>query len=238
MSVLRFRVMYEEDESIYREVEILSSQSLRQFVDQVRSSFGIASHAEAQLFTGNDSWHKKQALPLEALGSQKGQAAKAALAEQPLVKFIFDPHQRFVFELSETGDQLLIELSSISEKIRDDVAYPHCVRSVGPSPFRKEEPVPVEVPQRNRQASDADEDEDEEADDDEQDLTNSDETEEEELIYEEEEDDVTSGDLMEGDAIEETDEDSGSADLGMDDEFFDEDFGEDSDLDDFEEDIR
>lgn len=235
MSVLRFRIMYEDDETIYRDVEILSSQSLRQFVEIIRGSFGIAPDAAAHLFTGNDQWHKVHPLPLDAPAPRQAQSKADMLAALPLIKFIFDPHQRFIFELDETAEQLLIELNSISDSVRSDIQYPISVRSNGASPFRKEEPIAVEVP---RQASGASAPSDEDFDDSDDDAGGGaeEDMEDEELGYDDEDDELPSGDLMEGDALVEADEDAGDPDAGMGDEFFDEDFGDaDVDLDDDDE---
>ncbi|MCS6990995.1 MAG: hypothetical protein NZL95_03955 [Chitinophagales bacterium] len=238
MSVLRFRIMYEEDDTIYREVEILSSQTLQKFVESVRSSFGLAPQLAAELYTGNDAWHKVHHLPLTGSLPAGGSGAQGVLGAQPLIKFIFDPHQRFIFEINDTSEQLLIELYSISDAVRSDVSYPVLVRSNGASPFRKEEPAVAGIPAGpapSTKGNQKEEEEDEEVED--ADYEGPDDF-EEEIMLEEEADELPSGDLMEGDAMEEPEEEEGSADLGLDEEFFDDSFDDDLNEDDFEDDFR
>lgn len=202
MSVLKFRVMFEEDDTIYRDVEIKPVQTFENLEAVIMVSFNIPAGGGGIFFMSNDSWQKQRqiypSLQTPQKEEKKTRARAKAIKGAPLVTFIDDPHQHFIYEFSGKQDfTFLIELVSLGGTEKPDVMYPVQVKAQGPSPFKKEE-MAVHLA-KNRSEILSIEEEDLEADDT-LSIAKEDEPDMEELasIGEDEE-----GDLMEGDAIKE-----------------------------------
>ena len=137
MSVYKLRVAFEEDENIFRDIEIKPSQTMKDLNEIIISSFNLPEKSSKKLFRSNDNWHKQEEMDLNPKAIKKGKNVMMPM----IINFIDDPHQRFLFEF-ETAKQsfsLLIELISISTAEKAGVVYPMVIKSVGPSPVRKDD---------------------------------------------------------------------------------------------------
>lgn len=137
MSVYKFRVAYEEDENIFRDIEIQPAQTLYELNDIIKSGFNLPDKSERRLFRSNDNWHKLNELDMSPKAVKKGKNVMMPM----LISYIDDPHQRFLYEF-ETAKQsfsLLIELLNISSVEKAGESYPKVVKSAGPSPVKKED---------------------------------------------------------------------------------------------------
>ena len=239
MSVLRFRVMFEEDDTIFRDIEIKPSQTLSEFESVINSAYNLPATGTGNFFMSNDNWQKGKQIPGKAPTNDKQPKAKAkAITIPALLMFIDDPHQRFVYEYQGSQEFIfLVELMNVGNPEKGTVIYPVCIRSQGPSPFKKDD-MSVHYSKRGVAAGE-DEDDEEEAEpaveEEEESLVVA-AAEEEEVTYSESEEEAESeGDLMDGDAIkEDNDDDSVDEDFAGGDDFNPEDFNEASD--EFEED--
>lgn len=201
MSVLKFRVIFEEDDSIHRDVEIKPVQTFENLETVIMLSYNIPAGGGGVFFMSNDSWQKLRQIypPLQTPPKEekKTRGKAKAVKGAPLVTFIDDPHQHFIYEFSGKQDfTFLVQLVSLGGTEKPDVMYPVQVKAQGPSPFKKEE-MAVHLA-KNRGEILSIEKEDIEADDT-LFIAEEDEGHMEELasIGEEE------GDLMEGDVIKE-----------------------------------
>lgn len=220
MTIYKFRVMYEDDDSIYRDIEIKPSQTIQDFESVIVSAYNLPSILSGRFFISNDNWHKLKQLQTAASGEEKkvkGKSKDGATALPMLVAFIDDPHQKFIYEYTGTQEFVfLIELMTLTGNEKPSVIYPVCVRQQGPSPFKKEELVA----HYSKVADDGDQEE-HRLDDEEDDLENmSKEGDAEESSAS---DDLTGGDDLEEEAAEDA-EDVGEE---QEEEFTDEDFGSD-----------
>ena len=208
MSVLKFRVIFEEDDTIFRDVEIKPVQTFEDLEAVIMSSYNIPAGGGGIFFMSNDSWQKlRQIFPSTEVPpkQEKKTRGKAKVVKgSPLVIFIDDPHQHFIYEFSGKQElTFLIELVSLGGTEKPDVMYPVQVKAQGPSPFKKEE-MAVHLAKNRNEILSIEKEEIEE--DDSLFIVNEDESDIDEVpsIGEEEQ-----GDLMEGDAIkEEVDEEA------------------------------
>jgi hypothetical protein len=224
--------MYEEDDSVFRDIDIKPSHTFSDLEAVIQSSYNLPMSGAGEFFMSNDNWQKGKSIHPQPVKEEKKGKARVQMIPT-IVSYIDDPHQHFLYEY--TGAQefiFLIELISVGGKEDFKASYPYCVRSQGASPFKKEEmpmpfarhPVPV-VP---------DDEEEEEAPEEESPGVMIGAEDEEELEAETQVEDEKH-DLMEGDAIEvEKDEDAGDEEFIGGDDFSSEDFNEGGD--EFEED--
>lgn len=144
--------MYEDDDAIFRDVEIKPSQTFGDFEAVIITSYNLPASGTGQFYKSNDSWHRLKPLPEPKPAVavvEKGKGKKQSKSKNVthdavpmLVAFIDDPHQKFIFDYSGKQDfSFLIELLSLTGNEKPSVIYPVCIRTQGPSPFKKEELV-------------------------------------------------------------------------------------------------
>lgn len=128
MAVYRFRVTFEDNEEVYREIEIKSTQNFEDFHNVIMQSIGFDNAHDASFFISDDYWRKGEEIRLKkAEGMRQMNKCKIAL-------LIDDPHQKFVYIYDpKTHWTFLVELLKIVE---DDAkaSYPKVARSAGDAP--------------------------------------------------------------------------------------------------------
>jgi hypothetical protein len=128
MAVYRFKVTFEDNEDIYREIEIKSAQNFEDFHNVIVQSIGFDNMHDSSFFISDDYWRKGEEIRLRAAdGLRQMNKCKMAL-------LIDDPHQKFVYVYDpKTHWTFLVELLKI---VPDDAkaTYPKVAKSVGESP--------------------------------------------------------------------------------------------------------
>lgn len=184
MAVYRFKVTFDDNEDVYREIEIKSTQTFEDFHNIIVQSIGFDNMHDASFFISDDYWRKGEEIPLKAAeGMRQMNKCKIAL-------LIDDPHQKFVYVYDpKTSWTFLVELLKI---VPDDAKanYPKCAKSVGDAP-KQHKPSDIVAPlAEDEDFDDHEPHSDEEAyahSDDETALLEGEEGEEEEAAEEEEE---------------------------------------------------
>jgi hypothetical protein len=231
MPLLKFRVIYEDDDSVHRDIEIKPIQSFADLEAAIMSSYNMPPNTSGSFFTSNDNWQKgKQLHPAVRVEEKKKQTKAKAMSLPSLVAYIDDPHQHFLYQFHGTQEySFLIELVSIGGVEKDSTMYPVMVKAQGASPFKKEEIASHFAKRKNvMPAFQEEEEEEEEEEDVEKDepsifVESADEPDTEDLAAIEGEE----GDLMEGDAIkEDAEEASGDDSFVTGDDFDPEDLSE------------
>jgi hypothetical protein len=126
--IYRFKVTFDDNEDVYREIEIKSTQNFEDFHNVIVQSIGFDNMHDASFFISDDYWRKGEEIRLKtAEGLRQMNKCKMAL-------LIDDPHQKFVYIYDlKAGWTFLIELLKI---VPDDAkaTYPKCVKTVGEAP--------------------------------------------------------------------------------------------------------
>lgn len=141
MAAYRFKVTFEDQEDVYREIEIRSVQTFEDLHNSIQDAIGFDNSKEASFYISDDYWRKGEEISL------KVQAGKKSMAKSKIAGFIEDPHQKILYFFDpEAGWSFYIELLKI---VDDDpkIKYPKCVKSVGIAPKQYKEstlPPPVE----------------------------------------------------------------------------------------------
>jgi hypothetical protein len=128
MAVYRFKVTFEDNEDVYREIEIKSAQNFEDFHNTIVQSIGFDNQHDASFFISDDYWRKGEEIRLkQAEGKRQMNKCKMAL-------LIDDPHQKFVYIYDPKAHwTFLVELLKI---VPDDVkaSYPKIAKTVGEAP--------------------------------------------------------------------------------------------------------
>lgn len=142
MAIYRFKVAFEDNEEVYREIEIKSTQTFEDIHNVIVQSISFDNQHNASFFISDDYWRKGDEIVLRPTessdnGSRKKQetdVVKKQMNKCKMASLIDDPHQKFVYVYDpKSGWTFLIELMKI---VPDDAkaTYPRVVKSVGESP--------------------------------------------------------------------------------------------------------
>lgn len=141
MAVYRFRVCLEDNEDVYRDIDIKAAQSFDLFHDAIQEAFKFDKKHAASFFVSDDYWRKneeitlnKEDLALDEEDKRRKIERKYLMKETKIAKFIEQPHQRFVYVFDPEAQWcFLIEMLKI---VNDDAKmnYPVCIRTAGTAP--------------------------------------------------------------------------------------------------------
>lgn len=137
MAILRFRVYFEEDDSVYRDIVISHKQNFVEFHNAILKAFDFDSKHQATFFRSNDQWQRGKEISLEKY--DKPYVVEPLLMPVTTVgSQIFDPSQKFVYEYDFARHWMfLVELINVSKEEDPRLAYPAMVRKegIGPSQY-------------------------------------------------------------------------------------------------------
>ena len=141
MAVYKFKIVVEDNDDIYREIEILSGQSFEEFHNAIQDAFKFDKKHAAAFFVSDDYWRKdqeitlrKEDIELDEEEIRKGVSPKKLMATTKIAKYIDSPRQRFVYVFDPNVKwTFCIELMKILPD-NPKGTYPACVKSIGNAP--------------------------------------------------------------------------------------------------------
>lgn len=141
MAVYKFKLFIEDNEDIYREIEILSGQTFEDFHNAIQDAYKFDKKHAAAFFVSDDYWRKDQEitlreedLPLDAEEIRKEVSPKKLMSKTKIAKYIDSPRQRFMYVFDPAVKwAFCIELMKILPD-NPKGSYPACVKSIGNSP--------------------------------------------------------------------------------------------------------
>jgi hypothetical protein len=146
--IYRFRVTFEDNDEVYREIDIKSSQSFQDFHSVILSSIGFEDNCNASFFISDDMWRKGEEITLtppadsvDKRPNRKVALPKYIMANCKMAALIDDPHQKFIYIQDPASPWVfMVELIKI---VPDDAKakYPKCSKSVGVAPKKGKAPI-------------------------------------------------------------------------------------------------
>jgi hypothetical protein len=134
MAILKFRVYYEEDESIYRDVAIRHTQSFRDLYESILKAYEFDSKHKATFFRSNDHWQRGREISLEKYDKEY-RAEPLLMSETTIGSEIRDPNQKFIFLYDFNKNwSFMVELINVSKEENSRITYPATVRVEGIAP--------------------------------------------------------------------------------------------------------
>lgn len=141
MAIYKFKTFVEDNEDIYREIEILSSQTFEDFHNILQDAFKFDKKHSASFFVSDDYWRKdqevtlkKEDLELDADEIKLGVSPKKLMASTKIAKFIESPRQRFLYVFDPAVKwTFCIELMKILPD-NPKANLPAIVKSIGNAP--------------------------------------------------------------------------------------------------------
>jgi Plasmid pRiA4b ORF-3-like protein len=134
MAILKFRVYFEDDDSVYRDVVIRHTQSFLQLHQAILKAYEFDSKHQATFFRSNDHWQRGKEISLQKY--DKPYIVEPLLMEGTNVGTeIFDPNQKFVYLYDFTKNwSFLVELINVSKEENPRIDYPATIRTEGIAP--------------------------------------------------------------------------------------------------------
>jgi len=134
MAILKFRVYFEEDESVYRDIAIRHTQSFKELHDTILKSYEFDNKHKATFFRSNDQWQKGREISLEKY-EKDYKAEPLLMTETTIGSEIKNPNQKFIYHYDFNKNwSFLVELISVSKEDNTRIGYPSIVRTEGIAP--------------------------------------------------------------------------------------------------------
>ncbi len=137
MAILKFRVYFEEDDSIYRDIAIRHKQNFFDLHTAILKAYDFDSKHQATFYRSNDQWKRGKEITLEKY--EKSYVVEPLLMQETAIGTqIFDPSQKFIYEYDFVKNwSFMVELINVSKEEDLKLAYPAMVRKegIGPSQY-------------------------------------------------------------------------------------------------------
>lgn len=134
MAILKFRIYFEEDESIYRDIAIRHTQSFFDLHETILKSYEFDNKHKATFFRSNDHWQRGREISLEKY-EKEYKAPPLLMADTTIGSEIRDPNQKFVYLYDFNKNwAFLVELINVSKEENPRITYPSMVRTEGIAP--------------------------------------------------------------------------------------------------------
>ena len=137
MAILKFRVYYEEDDSIYRDVAIRHTQSFTNLHQAILKAYEFDSKHQATFYRSNDNWQRGREITLEKY-DRNYKVPPLLMNETTIGSEIRDPNQKFIYVYDFAKNwSFLVELINVSKEESSKLEYPAVIRKegIGPSQY-------------------------------------------------------------------------------------------------------
>ena len=137
MAILKFRVYFEEDDSIYRDVAVKHTQNFQQLHQVILRSYEFDSKHQATFYRSNDHWQRGKEISLEKYDKQY-KAPPLLMSETTVGSEIRNPNEKFIYVYDFTRNwTFMVELINVSKDENARLDYPAVIKSegIGPSQY-------------------------------------------------------------------------------------------------------
>ena len=134
MALFRFRVYWEDDDQVYRDIEIRPTQTFLELHKCIISAYEFDGKHSASFFESNERWQKGREINSEVLVNKKD-APALSMMRTPVSALVSTPDHKFVYEYDPAKNwKFLIELIGVSKDEDARKTYPNVFRKEGVAP--------------------------------------------------------------------------------------------------------
>ena len=135
MAILRFRIYWEDDDSIYRDVVIKHTQTFADLHQCIVKSFEFDNKHKATFYRSNDSWLRGREISLEKYEEKEYKVDPLLMADITMGSEIKDPNQKFIYVYDFNKFwTFMVELINVDKDENKKIVYPACIRIEGIAP--------------------------------------------------------------------------------------------------------
>jgi hypothetical protein len=138
MAILKFRVYFEEDDTIYRDIVIKHNQSFFELHQMILSAYEFDSIHQATFFRSNESWQRGREISLEKYDDVEYRVEPLDMFETTIGSEIRDTEQKFIYLYDFNKNwSFKVQLISVSKEENSKITYPSVTRKegIGPSQY-------------------------------------------------------------------------------------------------------
>lgn len=134
MAILRFRVYWEDDDSVYRDIAVRHTQNFFDLHSCILKSFEFDTKHKATFYRSNDNWLKGREISLEKYDKEY-KAEPLIMADTLISTEISNPNQKFIYEYDFNKFwRFMVELIHVDKEENKKISYPSCIRTEGIAP--------------------------------------------------------------------------------------------------------
>jgi hypothetical protein len=134
MAILKFRIYFEEDDSVYRDVAIRHKQNFFDLHEAILKSFDFDTKHAATFFRSNDNWQRGREITLEPY-DKKYKAPPLLMRDTTIGSEIQDPNQKFIYVYDFAKNWTFqVALINVTKEENPKLSYPAIVRKEGIPP--------------------------------------------------------------------------------------------------------
>ena len=135
MVILRFRVYWEDDDSIYRDVVIRHTHTFADLHSSILKSYEFDNKHKATFYRSNDNWLRGREISLEKYDEKTYVVEPLIMADITLGSEIKDPNQKFIYVYDFNKFWTFrVELINVDKEENKKITYPGCIRTEGIAP--------------------------------------------------------------------------------------------------------
>ena len=134
MAILKFRIYWEDDESIYRDVAIRHTHTFFDLYTAILKSYEFDNKHKATFYRSNDNWQRGREISLEKY-DKNYKVEPLIMSDVTIGSEIKDPNQKFLFEYDFNKNwHFMVELIHVDKEENNKLGYPCTVRTEGLAP--------------------------------------------------------------------------------------------------------
>jgi hypothetical protein len=134
MAILKFRIYFEDDDSIYRDVVIRHTQSFFELHEAILKAYEFDNKHKATFFRSNDHWQRGREISLEVY-EKDYKAVPLLMKDTTVGSEIKNPGQKFIYNYDFNKNwSFMVELINASKEENAKLSYPATVRTEGIAP--------------------------------------------------------------------------------------------------------
>ncbi|MFA6057042.1 MAG: hypothetical protein WC756_02500 [Taibaiella sp.] len=134
MPLFKFRVYWEDDDNIYRDIVLKTGQTFHAFHEAILTAFEFDKKHKASFFTSNEIWSRGREISSEVLVNKKD-APALSMIKTPVSALVEKPDQKFVYTYDPVKKwNFQIELIGIEKEEDSKKEYPLCTKKEGVAP--------------------------------------------------------------------------------------------------------
>jgi hypothetical protein len=137
MAILKFRIYFEEDDSVYRDVVIKHTQSFLQLHEIILKAYEFDHKHQATFYRSNDQWQRGREISLDKY-DKAYKAEPLIMAATIIGSEIKNPNQKFIYVYDFLKNwSFLVELINVSKDEEGRLEYPTILKTegIGPSQY-------------------------------------------------------------------------------------------------------
>ncbi|HYD21494.1 MAG TPA: hypothetical protein VEB40_08470 [Flavipsychrobacter sp.] len=134
MALLRFRVYWEEDDQVYRDLEVKVGQTFLELHKAIVQAYEFDGKHSASFFESNERWERGRELNSEVLVNKKD-APALSMMRTPVSALVTKPDEKFVYVYDPAKNwTFLVELIGVVKEEDPRHTYPRVFRKEGVAP--------------------------------------------------------------------------------------------------------